>query len=81
MIGLGLDYALFFNRLEGTGEERPRTLYGLLVCGCSTILVFGILACSRIPVLHAIGMTAALGSACCLLFSGIMAKTETHETA
>jgi predicted exporter len=74
VIGLGLDYALFFNRAEGNEEERSSTLYGLLVCSMTTILVFGVLASSDIPVLHAIGMTAAVGSFCCLLFAGIMAK-------
>jgi len=74
VIGLGLDYALFFNRLEGSEEGRLRTLYGLLVCSTTTILVFGLLATSSIPVLHAIGITAALGSFCCLLFAGMMAK-------
>jgi predicted exporter len=78
VIGLGLDYALFFNRLEGSEEERRRTLYGLQVCGTTTILVFGVLATSGIPVLHAIGMTAALGSFCCLLFAGITAKKASH---
>jgi predicted exporter len=78
VIGLGLDYALFFNRLEGTEEGRLQTLYGLLVCSTTTVLVFGVLATSSIPVLHAIGMTAALGSVCCLLFAGIMAKKAPH---
>ena len=78
VIGLGLDYALFFNRLEGSEEGRLRTLYGLLVCSTTTILVFGLLASSSIPVLHAIGMTAALGSFCCLLFAGMMAKKVPH---
>jgi predicted exporter len=78
VIGLGLDYALFANRPEGNEEGRGRTLYGLLVCSSTTILVFGVLATSRIPVLHAIGMTAALGSFCCLLFAGILARKDQH---
>ena len=78
VIGLGLDYALFFNRPEGDEEERSKTLYGLLVCSMTTILVFGVLASSTIPVLHAIGMTAAIGSFCSLLFTGIMAKKDLH---
>ena len=80
VIGLGLDYALFFNRPEGTEHERVRTLYGLLVCSATTILVFGVLACSTIPVLHAIGMTGAIGSCCSLLFAGVMAKKELHAS-
>jgi len=78
VIGLGLDYALFFNRPEGDEEARARTLYGLLVCSTTTILVFGILASSTIPVLHAIGITAAIGSFCCLVFAGMMAQKELH---
>jgi predicted exporter len=78
VIGLGLDYALFFNRREGDEEGRSRTLYGLLVCSTTTVLVFGVLAGSSIPVLHAIGMTAAVGSFLCLLFAGIMARKDQH---
>ena len=76
VIGLGLDYALFLNRPEGTEAERARTYYGLLVCSTTTILVFGVLAFSKTPVLHAIGVTAACGSVCCLLFAGMMARRE-----
>lgn len=78
VIGLGLDYALFFNRAEDHGEERRRTVFGLLVCSTTTVLVFGVLACSTIPVLHAIGLTAACGSFCSLLFAGCLAEQEPH---
>jgi predicted exporter len=78
VIGLGLDYALFLNRPEGTEGERIRTNFGLLVCSTTTILVFGVLAFSQIPALHAIGMTAACGSLCCLFFAGLMARREAH---
>ncbi|MDH4078190.1 MAG: MMPL family transporter [Nitrospira sp.] len=78
VIGLGLDYALFLNRPEGTEEERIRTNFGLLVCSTTTILVFGVLAFSKIPVLHAIGMTAACGALSCLLFAGLLARKEVH---
>lgn len=80
VMGLGLDYALFFNRSEGSAQERAHTLYGLLVCATTTILVFGILATSTIPVLHAIGLTASVGSFCCLLFTGLMAKEKVHAS-
>ena len=76
VVGLGLDYALFLNRSEGTEAEQVRTNFGLLVCSTTTILVFGVLACSKIPVLHAIGLTAACGSFFCLLFASLMARRE-----
>ncbi|OGW47160.1 MAG: hypothetical protein A2V62_01235 [Nitrospirae bacterium RBG_19FT_COMBO_58_9] len=80
MVGLGLDYALFFNRVEDQGEERRRTVFGLLVCSTTTVLVFGVLACSSIPVLHAIGLTAACGSLSCLLFAGFLAGQDSHAS-
>jgi predicted exporter len=78
VMGLGLDYSLFFNRSEGTEAERAKTAFGLLVCSATTILVFGVLAFSKIPILHAIGATAACGSFCSLLFARLMAKEEVH---
>jgi predicted exporter len=75
VIGLGLDYALFFNRRHGTLAERGRTVYGLVVCSTTTILVFGVLAFSQIPVLRAIGMTTALGSLACLVIAALLAES------
>jgi predicted exporter len=78
VIGLGLDYALFLNRTENNDEERRRTVFGLLVCSTTTILAFGVLAFSAIPVLHAIGLTAACGALCCLIFAGCLAEQNPH---
>jgi predicted exporter len=75
VIGLGLDYALFFNRRHGTPAERGRTVFGLVVCSTTTISVFGVLALSQIPVLRAIGMTTALGSLACLAFAALLAES------
>lgn len=75
VIGLGLDYALFFNRRHGSLAERGRTVYGLVVCSTTTILVFGVLALSQIPVLRAIGLTTALGSLACLVFAAFLAES------
>lgn len=80
VIGLGLDYALFFNRRHGTETERDRTIYGLLVCSTTTILVFGVLMTSHIPILKAIGTTACLGSLCCMLFGAVMAERAPIES-
>jgi predicted exporter len=69
---------LFFNQKHGNPAERGRTVYGLVVCSMTTILVFGVLAFSKIPVLRAIGMTAALGSLTCLLFAAFLAEDNLH---
>jgi predicted exporter len=79
VIGLGLDYAVFFNRTERSRIERERTLYGLVVCSMTTILVFAVLAVSQITVLRAIGMTTAVGSTLCLLFVALLSNRRVPE--
>jgi len=59
--GLGLDYALFFERAADDPQEQRRTLHGILVCSASTFMVFALLATSSIPVLRSIGLTVSLG--------------------
>jgi predicted exporter len=59
--GLGLHYALFFERDSDDPAERRRTLHATLVCVAAALLVFGSLAGSSVPVLRAIGLTVALG--------------------
>ncbi|UCE90429.1 MAG: MMPL family transporter [Pseudomonadota bacterium] len=61
VVGIGLDYSLFFSRPGDDRDTRARTLHAVLVCAGSTVAVFGILALSDIPVLHAIGTTVAIG--------------------
>jgi len=61
VVGIGIDYSLFFNRQEVSEEDARRTFYALVVCAISTTTVFTILASSEIPVLSAIGLTTAMG--------------------
>jgi predicted exporter len=62
--GLGLDYALFFERAAADPAEQRRTLHAVIVCSLSTWMVFTLLATSSVPVLRAIGVTVAIGVAC-----------------
>lgn len=61
--GLGLDYALFFERAADDPGEQRRTLHAVLVCSLSTLMVFLLLALSTLPVLRDIGVTVAAGVA------------------
>jgi predicted exporter len=74
--GLGLHYALFFERRTGDAREALRTLHATLVCVASALLVFGVLALSSVPVLRAIGLTVALGVAFHFTLSVLMAPAE-----
>lgn len=71
--GLGLHYALFFERDTGDPAEQRRTLHATVVCVLSALLVFGMLVWSTIPVLRAIGLTVALGVAFHFCLSILMA--------
>ncbi|MCU7906280.1 MAG: MMPL family transporter [Candidatus Thiodiazotropha sp. (ex Epidulcina cf. delphinae)] len=61
VLGIGIDYSLFFGRREKQASRHLRTLHALSICAASTTGVFAILAGSSIPVLHAIGQTVAIG--------------------
>jgi predicted exporter len=71
--GLGLHYALFFERDTGDPAEQRRTLHATLVCVLSALLVFGMLGWASIPVLRAIGLTVSLGVAFHFCLSILMA--------
>lgn len=75
--GLGLHYALFFERDTGDPAEQRRTLHATIVCVLSALLVFGMLAWASIPVLRAIGLTVALGVAFHFCLSILMAPHAT----
>ena len=73
VLGIGLNYALFFERVAADVEEQSRTRMALAVCSTSTIVTFGFLALSSTPVLHAIGSTVALGAVLAMALSALWA--------
>ena len=48
VVGISIDYGLFFSRGDTDAGMRGRTFHGLMVCMLSTVSVFGILATSRL---------------------------------
>jgi predicted exporter len=76
VLGIGLDYALFVVRTPRRSADFTTTMHSLLICNGSTLLVFGLLAQSEVPVLHAIGLTVTLGAFAVLLFSFMMVHDD-----
>jgi predicted exporter len=68
-MGIGLNYALFFDRPEGKS-----TLFSLYVTCATTLLAFGTLAWSSNPVLHAIGLTVSVGALAAFVTSAALAR-------
>lgn len=76
VLGIGLNYALFFERPPADAAERERTRLALAVCGASTVITFGILASSSTPVLRAIGSTVAIGAVASFLLAAAWARAK-----
>jgi predicted exporter len=73
IVAVGSNYALFFDRqdhAEDPGNESL-TLASLLIANASTVIGFGLLSFSQVPVLVALGTTVAPGTFLALLFAAI----------
>jgi predicted exporter len=74
VIGVGLNYALFFNRRPGAEGERALTRLSLVVAGLASLCAALALAAGSTPVLRAIGATIALGTMYAFLLSALLAR-------
>jgi predicted exporter len=74
VVGTGLNYSLFFNRVPRDPDERRRTLLSLTVCCLAVLCSAGALALSATPVLRAIGLTVLAGTPLALLFSAAFGR-------
>jgi predicted exporter len=75
IVAVGSNYALFFDRSAQPRQASvPLTLASLLIANTATVLTFGVLACSRVPVLADLGSTVAPGTLLALWFSAALAR-------
>jgi predicted exporter len=75
IVAVGSNYALFFDRCAlRSGAERAATLASLVLASATTVIGFGVLALSKVPVLQAIGATVGPGAVLALVFSAIFAS-------
>jgi predicted exporter len=86
IVAVGSNYALFFDRRAADAHPGsvPLTLASLIVANVATVVSFGILAFSTVPVLSALGSTVAPGALLALIFSALLARqvpTTAHVRA
>jgi predicted exporter len=76
IVAVGSNYALFFDRraTDAHPGSVPLTLASLIVANIATVVSFGILAFSTVPVLAALGSTVAPGALLALIFSALLAR-------
>jgi predicted exporter len=76
IVAVGSNYALFFDRIAGGASLDTATLMSMAVAATTTVIGFGTLALSSVPVLHAIGVTVGPGALLALLLSAVFASRE-----
>lgn len=69
IVGIGLDYSLFFDRHYSSSEDYQHRLHGIFVSATSTLITFGILSFSTVPVLSALGQTVTFGVLGCFVLT------------
>jgi predicted exporter len=74
VVGVGLNYALFFNRRPAAEGESALTRLSLVVAGLASLCAALTLAAGSTPVLRAIGATFALGTVYGFLLSALLAR-------
>jgi predicted exporter len=76
IVAVGSNYALFFDKqadLHGAGSESL-TLASLVIANASTVIGFGLLSFSQVPVLVALGTTVAPGAFLALVFAAVLTR-------
>ncbi|WP_199902166.1 MMPL family transporter [Azospirillum sp. B506] len=76
VVGVGSNYSLLFERPEPSPSLRERTVASVAIANLCTVIGFGTLAFSGIPVLHGIGMTVAIGAFLCLAFAAVLSRPQ-----
>ncbi len=75
IVAVGSNYALFFNRppTDDPAGIDPLTIAAVAIANLATVIGFGLLSFSQVPVLEALGMTVAPGALFALVFSALLA--------
>jgi predicted exporter len=75
IVAVSSNYALFFDRQTHADEpgSAPVTLASLVIANASTVIGFGLLSFSGVPVLVALGCSVAPGALLALAFSALLA--------
>jgi predicted exporter len=72
IVAVGSNYALFFDRQEHSARaDEALTVASLVIANASTVMGFGLLCFSQVPVMVALGVTVAPGTLLALVLSAL----------
>ena len=82
IVAVGSNYALFFDRQAHADEpgSQPVTLASLVIANAGTVIGFGLLSFSGVPVLVALGCSVAPGAFLALVFSALLAPLSARAS-
>lgn len=76
VLGLGMDYVIFVSELQ---NEKHIVLQAVFLSAVTSLLSFGLLSTSTIPVVHAFGITVLIGNGLNLIGAMIYASRLQHK--
>jgi predicted exporter len=76
IVAIGSNYCLFFERSQPGTPAWPRAVSSIVLANLCTVAAYGLLSFSRIPVLHDIGLTVALGTFLSLLCGAVLSTQK-----
>lgn len=89
IVAVGSNYALFFaqpptivitnpdtGEAESVAQIKPTTLASLIFANMTTVIGFGVLAFSSVPILSAIGKTVGIGVVLALVYSAVFSNMQ-----
>jgi predicted exporter len=69
IVAVGSNYCLFFERRERDARMQERSVASVVLANLCTVAAYGLMSLSRVPVLHDIGKTVAIGTFLSLFFA------------
>jgi predicted exporter len=72
VMGMGLDYSLFFNRKQLIAGEHKQSMHAIAISMITTVVAFAVLAFSTIPVMSAMGSVIAFGILLCFVLAWML---------
>ncbi len=76
IVAVGSNYCLFFERAEADAAIRERSIASIVLANLCTVCAYGLMSFSRMPVLHDIGLTVALGTFLSLICAAVLSRVQ-----
>jgi len=74
IIAVSSNYCLFFERMRRETLHADRALASIALANLCTVAAYGLMAVSKIPVLHDMGLTVALGTFLSLVCAAVLRR-------